>query len=447
MTQLLPLVASQLVVMTENGNIQPLQPLTASSLVQTALTGDLIALGRCVSRGERDPAAWLRATPQSDFDTLMSLRKIHLTLLEHGHEPPCRRILDYVLLLAVMRDDPVGRGVLRHCLARPGWQTNRDYQEDGPETDKAAAKQQLLTNLLTNAASHGRLDLLDYMIQLTGGGDGLLDRLGSRAHEVVVGATRNDHVNCLDYLLELAHEKEWMGEDQRSLLFEAVSARQQNAAHYLWAGGADVTTEYKNEQVLDVLVAHRPLDKDMARWLLDRGANPSGAGRGWLLPAEAALAEQDQAFLDMLIQYGLKINPVDTVPNAPVPLLVRGAAFGCHWAVPLLLKIGAQIDEPDGAGHSPLIAATLVGHIPTMRALLDAGANPLQEDGQRHTALWHAANDGKLDAFILLLEVSDQGFEATEAVATEGVAAWWRRRRLNQQLHDPPEEEETPRKL
>lgn len=447
MTQLLPLVASQLVVMAENGSIQPLQPLAASVLVQTALTGDLDALGRRVASGERDHAAWLRAKPQSDIDTLMTLRRIHLTLLDHGHEPPFRRILDYVLLLAVMRDDVVGRGVLKHCLDRIGWRSNQDYQEDGPGPDKAEAKQQLLANLLTNAASHGRLELLDYIISLTGGTAGLLGRLGARAYEVVVGATRNDQVNCLDYLLELADEAAWWGEDPHSLLFEAIGARKQNAAYYLWARGADVKAEHNNEQALDVLVSHRPLDKDMALWLLERGANPSGAGRGWQLPAEAALAEQDQAFLDLLIQYGLKIEPVDKVPNGRVPLLVRAAAFGCHWAVPRLIKIGAQVNEADGAGHSPLIAATMVGHLQTIKTLLEAGADPTQKDGQQHAALWHAASDGRLEAFLVLLEASDQNLDTTEAVAKRGVAAWWRRRRLNQQINNPLDDEQTPRKL
>ena len=445
MKHLLPLVASELQTIMQDGRIGPLQPLACSELVQVALSGDLFALDHLVRQGARDDRAFLQGSPRVDWDTLMSLRQIHRALLDAGHPPPGRRPLDYVLLLACARDDEVGRGTLKHCLGRPGWNRHEDYLVDGPRGESASTKQRLLDSLMNNTAGHGRMELLDYLVVLTGGAKQLPVRLGPQKRGVLFSAIRHGHAPCLDYLLECGSDAEWDGEEGRNLLFEAIGAGQENAMHYLVARGWNVDIEHGKEQAMDVLTERRPLNLARAKWLLDRGASPNGAGDGWHGPAEAALSEGDEPFLRLLVERGLKILPVEQIPNVPVPLLVRAGAYGCAWAVPLLLSCGARVDEADGSGHTPLMAASMTGNTPMVIDLLAKGARVDLETSEGLTALALAANAGKIETFLVLMEHHPEGLDATEQVATGPVATWWRRRRLGDFAGAREIEEDTTR--
>src|SRR5262245_49213025 len=64
-----------------------------------------------------------------------------------------------------------------------------------------------------------------------------------------------------------------------------------------------------------------------------------------------------------------------------------------------LLAQGAQPDAPDRHGLTPLIRATRAGNRPILRALLDAGASPNQNDGYVNgwTPMMHAIHKNQPD--------------------------------------------------
>ena len=68
-----------------------------------------------------------------------------------------------------------------------------------------------------------------------------------------------------------------------------------------------------------------------------------------------------------------------------------------------LLAQGASINAPDEAGRTPLILATMQGHVEVVRRLLAAGANSALLDREGLDALQHARRQG-LNQIAQLLE-------------------------------------------
>src|SRR5947209_2724215 len=74
--------------------------------------------------------------------------------------------------------------------------------------------------------------------------------------------------------------------------------------------------------------------------------------------------------------------------------------------VKLALRYGAQVDAPDGRGHTPLMLAAEDGNTPMVRLLLEAGANVNALDNLGYQSLHWAATNRQWDGSTvkLLLE-------------------------------------------
>ncbi|MEN6540588.1 MAG: ankyrin repeat domain-containing protein, partial [Mizugakiibacter sp.] len=115
-------------------------------------------------------------------------------------------------------------------------------------------------------------------------------------------------------------------------------------------------------------VACRAANWTLARFLLERGAQPEPARGEPALLAAAAIAEDDPA------------------------------------GIRLLLKHKARVDAPNALGRTALMQAALEGHVACVRALLAAGADPARADQHGTTALMEAARAGAAGAIAALAE-------------------------------------------
>ena len=82
------------------------------------------------------------------------------------------------------------------------------------------------------------------------------------------------------------------------------------------------------------------------------------------------------------------------------------AELGFIKDMQLLLKYGAQIDQRDGAGQTPLFSAVR-SHGAAVGLLLDRGANTSLRDRDGHTALHIAAMEDERSAELLLKRGAD----------------------------------------
>ncbi len=200
-------------------------------------------------------------------------------------------------------------------------------------------------------------------------------------------------------------------------LSDAVVAGDLDAAQIILDGGADPDSP----RVHGFTPLQRAILRDdpaMIALLLESGANPeavalegltaihvageAGAAEalGLLVGAGAdldarsvngmnaidhAAAGGDPATIEVLVAAGADLDtqsgvvtqghgyPIDT-ESTPLGIAARA---GHTEAVVALLDLGAKVDAPSGAGHTPLLLAVFGGSPPELvQALLDAGADP-----------------------------------------------------------------------
>jgi ankyrin repeat protein len=106
---------------------------------------------------------------------------------------------------------------------------------------------------------------------------------------------------------------------------------------------------------------------------------------------------------------GTKKSAAKETPNAGGGALLAAVASGKVDAVKSLLAKGANVDEADGDGTTPLMLASegnanLPDSVPIVEALLTAGAHVDSVDARGRSSLYRASGAGKMDAMRLLVD-------------------------------------------
>lgn len=93
----------------------------------------------------------------------------------------------------------------------------------------------------------------------------------------------------------------------------------------------------------------------------------------------------------------------DGAPCDLQAVLMRAALIGDAAAVRALLDRGAQANERDVMGRTPLMEAAFAGHSDAVGVLLEHGADPNITDNAGWTALMEAASKGHTETVKTLL--------------------------------------------
>jgi uncharacterized protein len=148
------------------------------------------------------------------------------------------------------------------------------------------------------------------------------------------------------------------------------------------------------------------LDRDLgrAKALLLAGDQPQGRDVGRRPLTVIAVANNDPGMLDLLLDYGANANETDGTGNSP---LSHASALGNIDAVDRLIAAGAQVDWANQQGMTPLMRAAQTGAIGVIRRLLDAGAiADLTDFTGRDALAWAETNNHERAAAILRAAVA-----------------------------------------
>jgi uncharacterized protein len=176
----------------------------------------------------------------------------------------------------------------------------------------------------------------------------------------------------------------------------------------LLKAGADANAAGEEGETALMTVAHTG-NVEAAKVLLAHGAKVD-AQESW--HGETALmwaaAQKHPAMLRELIAHGADVNAVSTIvkwerqttaeprekwlPLGGFTPLMFAAREGCVACLPILADAGANLNQTDPDGITPVVNAIINGHYDVARFLLDKGADPNLADKTGRAALYAAVD-------------------------------------------------------
>ena len=205
------------------------------------------------------------------------------------------------------------------------------------------------------------------------------------------------------------------GQNQR--LVAAAAAQDLVAVRALLEAGVAADTSRADGATALLWAAHWD-DLRMAGLLLQAGADVNAADDHGVTPLQRAAENASPLMVDRLLTAGAKVN---TVQTSGLTALMIAARTGEVRVVNRLLAHGADVDAATAETHSTaLMWAVAESHPASVRALLDAGADPRASTVAGFTPLLFTARNGDVGMARLLLaagvDVNHTGVDGTHAL-------------------------------
>ncbi len=205
-----------------------------------------------------------------------------------------------------------------------------------------------------------------------GAGANVTNKYGSSP---LAEAVKLSNAKLVTQLLAAGADAESPNGDGETALMLAARAGALDVAKLLVAHGANVnaTEAWRNQTAL--MWAADGNYPELVQFLIDRGAN---------VKVRAATNEwRTQITSEPRAQYR---------PTGGLTPLLYAARSGCSRCVRSIIAAGADVNQPNPDGVTPLIVAIDNFHFDTARLLLDSGANPHVSDWWGRTALYAAVD-------------------------------------------------------
>ena len=218
--------------------------------------------------------------------------------------------------------------------------------------------------------------------------------------EEMTSEIRRANIATVEQLLADGYDVNGRGDTGNTPLWYAVNwAEDIEMAQLLLDAGADIAKrDWNGDLLLDGPIWEENLE--MVQFLVEAGADvnaPDGNGRP---PLATAISRENLETVQFLVNSGANVNQPDF-----------GGSTLMWWTldsediVQFLIEAGADVNARDYYRGIPIIVdAVLRGDVGSLRALLEAGADPNGRNENEIPAIWLAAELQSLEKVRLLLE-------------------------------------------
>jgi len=156
------------------------------------------------------------------------------------------------------------------------------------------------------------------------------------------------------------------GETATRLMFEVIKGNKKNVRLVL-EQGADVNAKDKKGMCSIVMVLDSPIHTiDIAKLLLEHGANINNICLEKWSPLMYASVEGDPIMVELFLDHGAEINHMC---NDNITSIMLASFYGKKVTVQLLMSKGANITTMDNDGNTAIMSATKEGHTEVVEVL------------------------------------------------------------------------------
>ena len=226
--------------------------------------------------------------------------------------------------------------------------------DHGAKINQATASSQ--TTPLMWAAFNGKLEVVRALTER----EARVDLENSQGFTALMLAAEGGHKGIVKLLHEKGAKLNAKNAEGNSALTLAVAAADKPAVNYLLEQGPELETRTKDKGSTALLLAVEKGNLDIARLLLEKGADIHAKRTDDWKDSTLTLAcsNGDEAMVKLLLNGGADVNS----SNRRGPAIVLAAEKGHTGVVKLLLAMGAKVTVKDWEGFTPRQVASRGGH-------------------------------------------------------------------------------------
>ncbi|XP_007953410.1 ankyrin repeat and SOCS box protein 16 [Orycteropus afer afer] len=298
----------------------------------------------------------------------------------------------------LFQDEEAANMIVETVSNQLAWSAEQGFWVMTPKTKQTAP--------LTITAARGYNDCVRHLIRQ---GAELDARIGGWAalHEACARAQSN----CVQLLLTFGAKANVLSEEGTAPLHLCTAPESLQCAKLLLEAGATVNLAAQESEVTPLHVAAAQGLEEHVALYLDHGADVGLRTSQGETPLNAACAaaerpgcgRQHEAVARLLLEAGADAQAAGRKLHTP---LHNACANGCGGLAELLLRHGARVGVPNGAGHTPMdCALQAIQDAPDWEpevlfaALLDYGAQPVRPEMLKLCASFPRALEVLLNAY------------------------------------------------
>lgn len=215
----------------------------------------------------------------------------------------------------------------------------------------------------------------------------------------LMAASEYGNMESVKILLAAGAEIHLKNLDEWTPLTFAVKSGDIGIVKLFFNAGAKNDLQNERDAVNALSIAAGNSDAPMVKTLLEAGASPNAKGKYGTTAITIAAMRNNREVVRLLIFAGADVNIRGPQTAAP---LTWASNYGYTEIVTLLLEAKADVNVKED--WSPLISAARKEHIETMKVLLRAGANINQPAYDGKTALMETSERGMIEVVRLLIQ-------------------------------------------